>query len=191
VTNRIKTFLEPQPPFCGRATGHASAASSVGLRSLILTLALALASPLFHQPVSGQGRTATDVAIIVNGHNPIENLTFEDLRNILLGRRTHWSPGRPISLIVLPSSDSIERRIVLRTVISMDEAAFRRYWLGRVFRAESASAPTNADSLDMIQRAVARIPGAIGVVSLATVGPDVKVVRIDGMLPGHPSFPLR
>jgi hypothetical protein len=191
VTNRIKTLLEPQPPFCGRPTGRAGAASSVRLRSRVLILALALAPPLFPQPISGQGPTATDVAIIVNGHNSTENLTFEDLRDILLGRRTHWSPGRPISLIVLPTPDSIERRIVLRTVVSMDETAFRRHWLGRVFRAESPSAPTNADSLDMIRRAVATIPGAIGIVSLATVTPDVKVVRIDGMLPGHPSFPLR
>lgn len=158
---------------------------------LVLVFALALAAPLIPQRASGQSPTATDVAIIVNGRNPIENLPLEDLRNILLGRRRHWGPGRPITLIILPTADAIQRTIVLRTVISMDEAAFRGHWLGRVFRAESASAPTSADSLDMIRRAVARIPGAIGVVSVATAAPDVKVLRIDGILPGHPSFPLR
>lgn len=158
---------------------------------LAIVLGLALATLQFLQPVSGQSAPPTDVAIIVNRQNSIDNLSLEDLRNILLGRRTHWSPGRPISLIVLPSTGANERNIVLRKVVSMDEGAYRKHWLGRVFRAESASAPTTADSLDMIRRAVSRIPGAIGVVSLATAGSDVKVVRINEMLPGHPSFPLR
>jgi len=154
-------------------------------------LGLALATPPFLQPVVAQGPAPNDVAIIVNRHNPIENLTLDDLRSILLGRRSHWSPGRPVSLIVLPQPGAIERSVVLRRVLSMNESAYRKHWLGRVFRAESASAPTNADSLDMIRRAVARIPGAIGVVSIAAVGPDVQVLRIDGLLPGQPSFPLR
>ena len=161
------------------------------IHSLLVVLGIALAAPLFSRPVFGQDKAAPDVAIIVNTSNTIQNLSLEDLSSILLGRRTHWSPGRPISLIVLPGPSTTERAIVLRSAVSMDEGAYRRHWLGRIFRAESASAPTNADSLDMIRRAIARIPGAVGVVSLATAGPDVKVVQIDGKLPGHPSFPLR
>jgi len=185
-------MLHVRPRSSRRATGRTVAGAKVGPMSLVVALACALATPLIAQPVAGRGPTETDVAVIVNRDNPIENLSLRDVRDILLGQRTHWSPGRPISLIVTPAPGAIERGVVLRTVLSMDEAAYRKHWVGRVFRAESASAPTNADSLDMIRRAVARIRGAVGVVSRATAAaPDVKVVRINGTLPGDSSYPIR
>ena len=143
---------------------------------------------LLAQPCASQVATGTVVTVIVNQDNPVENLSLAELRDILSGQRTYWSAGRPVSLILMPSPDTAERRTVLSVVLAMNEASYRKHWVGRVFRAESASAPTTADSPD-VARAVARIRGAIGLVAQAA--PNVRVVRINGALPGDAAYPLR
>ena len=160
-------------------------AARLGAQTM-LWLALAL---LMARPVAGQGANGPGVVVVVSQDNPVTTLSLPELRDILSGQRTHWSSGRPVTLILMPSPGTPERRIVLGSVLSMDEAAYRKHWVGRVFRAESASAPTVGESPDVICRAVARIRGAIGLVSAPT--PDVRVVRINGMLPSDAAYPLR
>ena len=144
---------------------------------------------LLAQPSAAQVATGTVVTVIVNQDNPVENLSLAELRDILSGQRTYWSAGRPVSLILMPGPGTAERRTVLSVVLGMNEASYKKHWVGRVFRAESASAPTTADSPDVVARAVARIRGAIGLVAHAA--PNVRVVRINGALPGDADYPLR
>src|SRR5207253_8531806 len=47
----------------------------------------------YAQTTSGQS-----LAIIVNQSNPVENLSFTELRRIFLGERSHWPNGRRITL---------------------------------------------------------------------------------------------
>ena len=155
-------------------------------------LAIVLCSVLgmfLAQPSASQVATGTVVTVIVNQDNPVENLSLAELRDILSGQRTYWSAGRPVSLILMPGPGTLERRTVLSVVLAMNEASYKKHWVGRVFRAESASAPTTVDSPDVVARAVARIRGAIGLVAQAA--PNVRVVRINGALPGDAAYPLR
>ena len=46
-------------------------------------------------PAPGGGAEPT-VAIIVNQSNPVENFSFDELRKIFLGERSHWPNGRRI-----------------------------------------------------------------------------------------------
>jgi hypothetical protein len=129
------------------------------------------------------------VTVIVNQDNPVENLSLADLRDILSGQRAYFSAGRPVSLIVMPGAGTPERQAVLSVVLAMNEASYKKYWVGRVFRAESASAPITADSSDAVVHAVAQTRGAIGLVAQAA--PNVRIVRINGALPGEAAYPLR
>jgi hypothetical protein len=46
-------------------------------------------------------------------------------------------------------------------------------------------------SNDQISDLVAAIPGSIGFVNAAAVRPGLKVLKIDGLLPGQPRYPLQ
>ncbi|MEQ1907887.1 MAG: hypothetical protein ABMA15_03645, partial [Vicinamibacterales bacterium] len=59
------------------------------------------------------------------------------------------------------------------------------------YRAQSASAPIQVESASMVARVVATLPGGLGVARLQQVPKGVKVLRIDGLLPGEPGYPLR
>ena len=129
-------------------------------------------------------------AIIVNAYNPVSNLTLAEAQALFRDERHHWAPGRPVTL-VLPTQGNDERAVALRALYDMNELAFARYWTARIYRAQSASAPVQVESSSMVARVVATLPGGIGVVRSAAVPNGVKVVRIDGLLPGDPGYPLR
>ena len=66
----------------------------------------------------------------------------------------------------------------------MTEAQFRQHWIGKVFRAETPSAPKIAYSNESAIEQVARTPGGIGLVQAPVTAKNVKVIRIDGRAPG-------
>jgi hypothetical protein len=72
----------------------------------------------------------------------------------------------------------------------MTEAQFRQYWIGKVFRAESAAAPKAVYSTEMSLTLVNSIPGSLAFVDAAQVPKDLKVVRLGGLLPGEKGYPL-
>ena len=58
------------------------------LLPVLLAGMLALWPPLMNGAGSDQS-----VAIIVNPANPVENCSFEDLRKIFMGEKSHWPNG--------------------------------------------------------------------------------------------------
>jgi len=84
-----------------------------------------------------------------------------------------------------------ERDVVLKVIYQMSEAQFKQYWIAKIFRAESATAPKVVYSNDMANELVAALPGAIAFVDSRDVKPGTKVIRVDGHLPGEPGYPLR
>jgi hypothetical protein len=83
-----------------------------------------------------------------------------------------------------------EREVVLKTVYQMSEAQFRQYWIAKVFRAEAASGPRIVYSNEMATELAAQIPGAMAFVDAAQVPRTLKVLKINGLLPGQPGYPL-
>lgn len=134
--------------------------------------------------------SGTVVAIVVHPETGVENLTFQELRAIFRGERQFWDDGRRVTLLMrAPVAD--ERRLVLDRIYGMNEAEFREYWIGKMFRAEVAAGPKLVYSADMARDLVTVIPGAITFVPVNDVSSDSKVVRIDGKLPGEAGYPLR
>jgi hypothetical protein len=94
----------------------------------------------------------------------------------------------------LPIRDFAERRqrnVVLRVIYQMTETQFKRFWVAKIFRAEAASPPKIAYSNDLQYELVAAMPGAIAFVDADDVRPGLKVLRVDGHLPGDRDYPLR
>ena len=63
-----------------------------------VVLALGVAATLLSAPTRGQA--AGDIAVVVNPGVPVDNLTFAELRRIILGDREFWSPGMRVALLI-------------------------------------------------------------------------------------------
>ena len=130
------------------------------------------------------------IAIVVHKDLPIENLSLEELRSIFLADRQFWENRNRITLLVrAPQSD--ERTFVLERIYQMSEAQFRQYWIAKMFRAEVPRGPKIVLSTGMTLDLVVAIPGSISFTRADAVTDDVKVIRVDGLLPSDEGYPLK
>lgn len=131
-----------------------------------------------------------NVAVVVHAGVPLDNLSLAELRRVLLGDRQFWTPSLRVTLLIR-APRAHEREVLLRRVYQMSEAQFRQYWIAKVFRAETAAGPKIIYSNQTATELVAGIPGAIAFVSATQIPRGLKVLRIDGLLPGARGYPLR
>src|SRR5207248_1586907 len=149
-------------------------------QSVCLLWLLALVLSLTSMPAVG---AEPDVAVVVHPDVAVENLTTAELRRVVLGDREFWPASVRITLL-LRAPVAHERDVILKNVCQMTEAQFRQHWIGKVFRADTALAPKIAYSNEMAIDLVSRVPGTIAFVNASQVGKGLKVVKIDGRLPG-------
>jgi ABC-type phosphate transport system substrate-binding protein len=132
---------------------------------------------------------AADIAVVVNRDVPIDNLTFSELRKIVLGDRQFWSSNLRVTLLIRAPA-ARERDVLLQNVVQMSESQFRQYWIGKVFRAESSAGPKTVYSNEMSLSLINSIPGAVAFIDASQVPKDSKIVRLSGLLPGEKGYPL-
>jgi ABC-type phosphate transport system substrate-binding protein len=131
-----------------------------------------------------------DVAVVVNPAAPVNDLSLSEARKIFRGDKQYWSTDMPIVLLVR-NPPSRERDVILKKLYSMTESEFKQYWIAKIFRAEATTGPKIVYSNSMAADLVSVIPGAIAFMSAKDVNPNLKVVKIDGHMPGEPGYPLR
>lgn len=163
-----------------RGTHHPSARWTL-LATVGLLLALAMLPGAQPPP---------DVAVVVHPDVPVDNLTMSELRRLVLGDREFWPASVRVTLLIR-APVAHERDVVLKTVCQMTEAQFRQHWIAKVFRAEAAMAPKIVYTSEMAVDLVNRIPGAITFIDAPQAGRALKIVKIDGRLPGEAGYPLR
>src|SRR5438552_570903 len=149
----------------------------------ILGLLMAIATLA---PAAGEN----DIAIVIRPDVPIDNLPFAELRKLMLGDRQFWTSNLRVTLLVR-APGAHERDVVLKTIYQMSEAQFRQYWIAKVFRAEAAAGPRIVYSNEMAAELAAAIPGAVAFVEASQVPKGLKVLKINGRLPGEKGYPLR
>jgi hypothetical protein len=156
------------------------------LRAAAVLLLIALAA--IGRPHAAQ---SGDIAVVVHPAVPVDNLTLADLRRFLLGDREYWNSGGERVTLLLRAPVARERDVAIRDVCQMSEAQFRQHWIGKVFRADTATGPKIVYSTAMALDQVARTPGALTFVEASAVPKGAKVLRIDGRAPGQPGYRLR
>jgi ABC-type phosphate transport system substrate-binding protein len=130
-----------------------------------------------------------DIAIVVRTDVPVDNLTFAELRRLMLGDRQFWASNLKVTLLVR-APGAREREVVLKNIYQMSEAQFRQYWIAKVFRAEAASGPRIVYSNETAAELTSAIPGAVAFVDAAHVPKGLKILKINGVLPGDKGYPL-
>jgi hypothetical protein len=156
-----------------------------GLLIVVAGLGILALSSLYAQSQRG-----SDFAVVVNPDTPVTDLSLEDVRKIFLGDRQYWTAKIPVMLLI-GAPGTPERDVALRLIYQMDEVQYKRYWIAKIFRAESTTAPKAVYSDQMANELTTSISGAIAVIDARDVGPGVKVIRIDGHLPGQPDYSLK
>jgi phosphate transport system substrate-binding protein len=132
---------------------------------------------------------ASDIAIVVNSDVPLENLSFAEVRKLFTGERQFWSSNVRVTLLI-QAAGTRERSFVLRRICEMSEAQFRQFWIAKVFRAEAATGPKVVNSQEAAMEIVAGLPGAVALIDFAQAPKNVKILRVDGRLPGDAGYKL-
>jgi ABC-type phosphate transport system substrate-binding protein len=166
-------------------TAMPTARVSVLLSALALIAVIALPADLPAQSTAG------DVAIVVHPETPVDSMTLVDVRKVFRGERQYWAPSNLPVVLLVRAPVSRERDVVLRVIYQMSEPQFKQYWIARIFRAEATSGPKIVYSNDVANQLAGAIPGAVGFMPAGEVKPPLKIVRVDGKLPGEPGYLIR
>jgi hypothetical protein len=159
---------------------------SLSVKGMFTLLLLGLAIVYLASPAAAQ---PNDVVVVVNSGNPTTNISLGDLRKMFSGTKRSWSGGQPVKLITRGSG--CPERVVLLNLVAMSEIEYRQYWTALVFRGEADAEPMVLPSVGMQKEALNVYPWAISLVSVADVKPGMKVLKVDGILPGAAGYPLR
>jgi ABC-type phosphate transport system substrate-binding protein len=128
------------------------------------------------------------LAVIVSKASPLNELSSAQLARMYMGDMVDSSGGRLIPLNRATASE--ERQQFDRVVLGKSPDEMARYWIDRKIRGQSG-APKAVEPVDVYERVVAKLDGAVGYVRISDVRGDVKVVRIDGKGPTDPGYPVR
>jgi ABC-type phosphate transport system substrate-binding protein len=131
-----------------------------------------------------------DIAVVVRPDLPVDGLTLAQTRKLLLGEQQFWNPNLRVTLL-LRAPSARERDVVLKVIYGMNEAEFRQYWISKMFRAEVTSGPKVVYSNEMATELVTALPGSVAFVDASQVPKGLKILKIDGKLPGQPGYPLK
>lgn len=159
------------------------------IRSVVLAL-IVLAAPLVRAAPPAQSAPAPALAVVVHHSNPVDNLSFSELRRIFMLDTQTWPHGRKIT-VVLREKGQPERAAAIRTICGLSEADYDKHILFRTFQGTVTIGPRSLQSESAVLRFVYNAPGAIGAVAADQVDATVKLLRIDGLLPGENGYPLR
>ena len=141
------------------------------------------------KPGAIRAQDSEPLAIVVNRSNPLTEISLADLRRLYRGQRSRWSNGRRVTL-VMRDPGTPEREAILQTLYGVDEDEYRRGLLQAVFSGEANVAPRVLASTNGVLRFVFNVPGAIGYVRASEVDGSVKMLRVDGRLPGEAGYRL-
>jgi hypothetical protein len=152
--------------------------------AIFLPIAVSCAGGL---PVSAR---AGDIAVVVRPDTPVDDLSLRDIRDLMMGEKQFWNSSLRVTLL-MRAPTARERDVVLKVIYHMTEAQFRQYWISKVFRAETTTGPKIVYSNQMAMGLIAALPGSVSFVDTDEVPKGLKVLRVDGKLPGDAGYPLR
>jgi len=150
----------------------------------------AVRSAQFDPLVNRRISSMEGLAIVVDRSNPASNITMAELREIFIGDRRWWAHDRRIKLAGLQHGTA-ERETILKKIYKMDDRELGRYFFFEIYRGAPINPPIALQTPSQVRRFVASNPGAIGYLRASDVDNSVKVLRINGLLPGDDGYPLR
>ena len=129
------------------------------------------------------------IAVVVNPINSQSGVTTAELRRLVSGEKRYWQNGSPVKLFTR-SPGTAEHDAMLK-LLGMSETEYKQYWRSRVDQGEAETGPISLPSNGMQREAIQAYAGALALVDSADIKPGMKVLKLDGKMPGEGGYPLR
>lgn len=168
-----------------RSSSLVPAAPSIHMR----TVGFLLVAILHVFAVSSTGSSGKHIAIIVHPDNELNGLSASELRQIFRLNRQRWANGQKVYL-VMQEEGSDGKKIVLEKVYQMTSDQLKRFWLGKINSGDLTGFPKTLRTDESVRLFISRVPNAIGYVDASHPKDHVKVLRLDGKLPGENGYML-
>jgi len=139
--------------------------------------------------VHAQDKNA-DLAIIVGKSSSLDSVSSADLAKIFRAEKAKGSDGVKF-VLAMRDPGSPERVAVLSQIYQMTEAEYTKFFLQATFTGAVQSAPKQVSSAAAAKQLVSGTVGAICYVRGGETDDSVKVVKVDGKLPGEDGYPLK
>jgi hypothetical protein len=142
--------------------------------------------------VSYKTLVVADIAIVVNANNGVDELSMGDIEKIFRAEKQFWDNGKKIRLIMRPM-DSIEGKVLLEKIYNLPQEEFKLFWLEKVYKNIVAEPPTIIRSASMVNILVGQLQAAIAPIEVSKISEwaKIKVVKINGKMPGESGYPLK
>jgi hypothetical protein len=128
------------------------------------------------------------LALVVSKASPIQALSQFELKKLYLGSNINDPSGERI-LAFNQAPNSPDRVAFEQRVLGMSPEEVARYWIDRKIRGEGG-APKAVGSVELLQRVVSKMEHSVAYVRVDQVRPEVRIVAIDGAVPGDPAYRL-
>jgi hypothetical protein len=135
-------------------------------------------------------RAANRVALVVlvARNSAVQDLSMSALRRIF----TNEGDTDPSAQRYVPFNHpphTTDRMAFDKLVFGMSADEVSQFWIERKIRGMPGP-PRSVDSLSLLLRLIARLPGAIGYARPSQIAGDVRAIRVNGKLPNDPAYPL-
>jgi hypothetical protein len=131
-----------------------------------------------------------DLAIVVNKASALADISSADLAKYFKAEKGKTPDGKKL-VIVMQEAGHPEREAALKGIYKMSEAEYTDYFVEATFTGSVESAPKALPGAVAIKKFVAETPGGIGYVQASETDDSIKVLKIDGKLPGDADYKLK
>jgi ABC-type phosphate transport system substrate-binding protein len=121
-----------------------------------------------------------DLVFIVNGNNPVTEVSANDIRDYYFKRKRQWPSGESVRFIDRSLTSNIHD-IFVRRILRKSNSDVELFWIGqKLYTGDSAPLRETSDNSTI--QFVSTFKGAIGYVSTSTVigEQNVKVIKVTG-----------
>ena len=155
-----------------------------------LTLSLCCAL-LYFLPSAERSAKASNrviLAVVVASGSAVQDLSLPALKRIFLNEGDNDPSGQRYLPFNHPPHTT-DRVAFDQIVLGLSADEVSQFWIERKIRGMSGP-PRSLDSLSLLLRLTARLPGAIGYARPSQLTGDVRAIRVNGKLPNDPTYPL-
>ena len=162
------------------------------VRKLKAWLALSFACALLSQLPSAERKAkASDrvvLTVVVAKGSPVDDVSLSQLKRIFTNEGDSDSTGQRYVTFNHPPHTT-DRVGFDKIVLGMSPDEVSQFWIERKIRG-LAGPPRTVDSLSLLLRLIARLPGTIGYARPAQLMGDVRSIRVNGKRPNDAGYPL-
>jgi ABC-type phosphate transport system substrate-binding protein len=126
-------------------------------------------------PLLGLSCALAQEFLIIHPNNSNAPISQQDIKNIFLGKKTHWDNGNRIKIVVQKRGHAHDS--LLKNTIGMTSVSFRNYWRKRVFTGSSRPPKTFKSDSDVVAF-VASKPGSVGYINSESKHFGVKKLQV-------------